>query len=338
MNTVEKHTLLTYLQTELSVNAPLTLEPLIGGVSNLTYRLSDGQQYWIIRTSPSGTKAKGAHDMVREYQILKALKPDYPLSPQALLLIDDSAVFSRPLYAMEAKEGIAIQHKLPSQYSEDQLPLLGQSVIEAQYRLHQVPMTTTLAAFNKGRGYIERQVKGWIMRLQNVLPDHGSAKIISHWLVRQQPSDKRDYVLIHNDFKFDNLLFNKDKPTEVTAVLDWEMATVGDPLMDLGCSLAYWFTAEDAPAIKHISTQPTTHKGMLSRDEYVDYYCRLSGVDLDNYDFYYVFGLYRLIVIVQQIYFRNQQSQNPNPRFEPFGQIRDLLITHTLDIIGDKNV
>ncbi len=338
MNITNQQTLLKYLQTALNISAPLTLEPLTGGVSNLTYRLSDGNQNWILRTSPSGKKAKGAHDMVREYQILKALKPGYPLSPKALLLVEDTAIFPRPLYLMEAKDGIAIQRKLPSLYSEEQLPLLGKSLIKAQYRLHQVPLTPTLSTFNKGPGYIQRQVAGWTKRLHNVLPNNPHAEIISQWLDRKLPNDNRDYVLIHNDFKFDNILFNRENPTEVSAVLDWEMATVGDPLMDLGCSLAYWFTADDSLGIKAISTQPTTQKGMLSRDEYVDYYCHLSGLQLDDYDFYYVFGLYRLIVIVQQIFFRYQQSQKPNPHFESFGQIRDLLITHTLDIIGDKNV
>lgn len=338
MNSDQKKSLIKYLKNRLVCTGELTLTALTGGVSNLTYRLSDGEQQWIVRTSPSGTKAKGAHDMVREYNLLKSLSEYYVLSPKVYFLIDDLDIFPRPVYVMEAIEGIEIHRSLPDVYQKQDQAMLCRALIKAQLQLHQVPLTDTLQNFNMGRGYIERQISGWIKRYKNVQPNHNRADMLIHWLQKNLPADNKPYALIHNDFKFDNLIFDTQNPTQIIGVLDWEMATVGDPLMDLGCSLAYWIQANDHPSTQAIRTQPTTENGMLTRDEYVHEYCRLSGIQLDNYDFYYVYGLFRLTVIVQQIYYRYQQGQTNDQRFKPFGDIHDILINHSLQQIGDINV
>lgn len=334
MNDDSKKLLLKALQNLLSCSDNLALKPLTGGVSNLTYRLTDGNQQWIVRTSPSGTKAKGAHDMAREFNLLKALSGHYALSPQVYFLIDDQTIFPRPVYVMEAIDGIEIHRSLPDVYQTQDQPLLCRALIKAQQQLHQVPLNDDLQVFNKGRDYIERQITGWIKRYQNVQPNHNQAEVLIHWLQNNLPKDNRPYTLIHNDFKFDNLIFDTEQPTRISGVLDWEMATVGDPLMDLGCSLAYWIQADDHPSTQAIRTQPTAESQMLTRNEYVHEYCLLSGLQLNNYDFYYVYGLFRLIVIVQQIYYRYQQGQTDDKRFKLFGDIRDILINHSRQQIG----
>lgn len=331
-------TLILELQHQFSLSGQATLTPLTGGVSNLTYCLKDGDQQWIVRTSPPGTKARGAHDMAREYHLLKALSGRYDFSPTVYFLIDDTAIFPRPVYVMQAISGIEIHKNLPNLYRTEDHPALCHSLIQAQQRLHEVPLNQKLKEFNKGRGYIKRQIDGWIKRFQRVQPRHQHADGIISWLQQNLPDDTRSYTLIHNDFKFDNLIFDQHSPTRVNGVLDWEMATVGDPLMDLGCSLAYWIEADDHPTLQAIRTQPTTADNMLSRDDYVHEYCRLSGLTLDNYDFYYVYGLFRLMVIVQQIFYRYEKGQTDDPRFKPFGQIRDILIQHSQQLIGDSHV
>lgn len=330
--------LLSYLRSRLELSGEAHLSALSGGVSNLTYRLTDGGRDWIVRTSPPGTKAKGAHDMAREFNLLNALSTFYKLSPKVHFFIDDTDIFPRPVYVMEAINGIEIHKNLPDNYKPDEQPALCRSLIAAQLQLHQVPLNQDLQAFNKGRGYIERQITGWIQRYRNVQARHNHADIVIDWLIKHKPEDNRDYCLIHNDFKFDNLIFDQQNPTAVKGVLDWEMATVGDPLMDLGCSLAYWIEADDAASLQAICTQPTTEDNMLSRDDYVHQYCQLSGQSLDNYNFYYVYGLFRLMVIVQQIYYRYEQGQTDDQRFKPFGQIRDILIQHSQQQIGYSHV
>ncbi|KAA3641062.1 MAG: phosphotransferase family protein [Proteobacteria bacterium] len=335
----DNHTqLLTAIKQSLKCSDKAILVKLTGGVSNLTYRLTDGEHQWIVRTSPPGTKARGAHDMVREFNLLKALSGDYDLSPKVHFLIDDINIFPRPLYIMEAINGIEIHKNIPDIYSTHNHPQLCRSLIQAQYQLHQVPLSQELQVFNKGHGYIQRQVDGWIQRYRNVQAKHNRADLIIDWLLKQMPEDKRAYTLIHNDFKFDNLIFDAQNITTVKGVLDWEMATVGDPLMDLGCSLAYWIQADDSANLQAIRSQPTTEKNMLSRDDYVHQYCQISGLSLDNYDFYYVYGLFRLMVIVQQIYYRYEKGQTDDQRFKPFGQIRDILIQHSQQQIGDSHV
>ncbi len=338
MKTDQQDKLLAELCKRLNCSENTTLKPLSGGVSNLTYRLTDGDNQWIVRTSPPGTKAQGAHDMQREFNLLQALSGLYALSPKVNFIIDDSNVFPRPVYVMEAINGIEIHKNLPDNYKPDDQPALCRSLIAAQTQLHQVALNQELQAFNKGRGYIERQITGWIQRYRNVQARHNHADILIDWLIKHRPDDHRDYCLIHNDFKFDNLIFDTQRPTHVKGVLDWEMATVGDPLMDLGCSLAYWIEANDSAPLQAIRTQPTTETNMLSRDDYVQHYCQLSGMSLDNYDFYYVYGLFRLMVIVQQIYYRYEKGQTDDQRFKPFGQIRDILIQHSQQHIGDSHV
>lgn len=322
-----------YLSTQLQSTGPFTFTAFTGGASNLTYSVKDEKQEWIMRTSPPGTKAKGAHDMKREYDLLSQLHPAFPLCPEVVLMCQDEAVFDRDFYLMKPINGIIIRQQLPDIYQGTDLSLLCQELVNVHSRLHQAP-TGQLQRFNKGPGYIERQISGWIHRYLRVAPEQDLAPPVISWLQKHQPADKRTYTLIHNDYKFDNVVFDPQDNTRIIGVLDWEMTTIGDPLMDLGCSLAYWFEAGDNEHLKAISMMPTYLDGMLTRDELVQAYAEHSGLQIDDYHYYYVYGLFRLAVILQQIYYRYEQGQTDNPAFKPLGQVRDLILQQALGQIA----
>ncbi|MEV6387988.1 phosphotransferase family protein [Nocardia xishanensis] len=296
-----------------------------GGASNLTYllRYPDGAEL-ILRRPPAGTKAEGAHDMAREYRIQSALHPVYPLAPATVALCEDPVVLGGPFYVMERVAGPIPRKELPPQTPRDpeSVTALCRRVIDLLVDLHEVDVETAgLGDLGKGEGYVARQVAGWSARYRAARTrDVGSFERVMTWLAENQPAD-RGAVLIHNDFRFDNIVFDPDDPTVPVALLDWEMATVGDPLMDLGGALAYWVQADDGLLFRRFRRQPTHVTGMMTRAEVVDYYCLRTGIELteDQWVFYEVFGLFRLAGICQQIYHRYYHGQATNPAFRWFG-------------------
>jgi len=290
-----------------------------GGASNLTYLLQFESQAYILRCPPRGTKAKGAHDMKREYNIMNALKPNYPYVPHMIHFCDDESVIGREFYLMEKLTGIIPRANLPKdvQLSPSQCKNLCTSVFDKLVELHKLDVHSTgLTQFGKGEGYIQRQITGWVGRYQKAktwnVPK--CTKTIK-WLESNMPTHER-ICFIHNDFRLDNVVLNPLEPTEVLGILDWEMATLGDPLMDLGNSLAYWVQADDDWAMKSIRRQPTHLPGMMTRGEIIQYYCEKMGFDKGEFKFYEVYGLFRLAVIVQQIYYRYHHKQTTNPAFK----------------------
>ena len=329
MNSQQQQSIADHLNKHLSVSGDLTFKAFKGGASNLTYSVKDDNNEWIMRTSPPGTKAKGAHNMQREFELLKQLNPVFPLCPEVILFCQDAAVFDRDFYLMKPINGIIIRQQLPKVYENSDLSVLCKELAKVHHQLHQAP-TDQLQRFNKGPGYIDRQISGWIHRYSRVIPAQDIAEPVIKWLVNNQPEDNRSYTLIHNDYKFDNVVFDPNNNSRIIGVLDWEMTTIGDPLMDLGCSLAYWFEANDHELLKQISMMPTYLDGMLTRDEMVQQYCLSSGQSIDNYHYYYIFGLFRLAVILQQIFYRYEQGQTDNPAFKPLGMVRDLILKQAL--------
>ncbi|MCB1582598.1 MAG: phosphotransferase family protein [Marinicella sp.] len=329
MTPEQRHRISDYISTHLPVEGELHFKAFKGGASNLTYSVKDERQEWIMRTSPPGTKAKGAHNMQREYTLLQNIFPVFPLCPEVVLLCQEHEVFERDFYLMNPIHGIIIRQQLPTIYENTDLSLLCCELIKIHHQLHQAPIDN-LQQFNKGPGYIERQISGWIHRYQRVAPEQDLAPEVMKWLTQHMPDDNRDYALIHNDYKFDNVVFDQQNTTKIIGVLDWELTTIGDPLMDLGCSLAYWFEGGDNEHLKKISMMPTYLDGMLTRDELVHQYALLSGTEIDNYHYYYVYGLFRLAVIVQQIFYRYEKGQTDNPTFKPLGLVRDLVLQQAL--------
>jgi aminoglycoside phosphotransferase (APT) family kinase protein len=301
------------------LEGPMRLEQFPSGHSNLTYLIRFGDRELVLRRPPHGTKAKSAHDMGREYRILRALHGIYPYCPRPLAYGEDPGIMDAPFYVMERIRGIVVRREFPPGVSlaPAQMQELCRRLVKAQYELHAVDYRRAgLADFGKPEGYVMRQVTGWSRRYRAArTPDAPDCEAVMAWLERRMPPDSPIPGIIHNDFKLDNVILDPDDPLRIIGVLDWEMATLGDPLMDLGSSLAYWVQADDPPELRAVRFMPTDAPGALTRAEIVDYYAGLSGRRIDSIDFYFVFGLFRLAVIVQQIYYRFFHGQTADERF-----------------------
>ncbi|CAN5500300.1 phosphotransferase family protein [soil metagenome] len=300
-----------------------------GGASNLTYLLhydAPGQPDLILRRPPVGAKAKGAHDMGREYVVQHALAPVFPLVPTMVGHCTDESVIGAEFYVMTKVEGMIPRKDFPVELSPDEVAALCRSALDVLVQLHSVDVAgvPALAELARGDGYVARQVGGWTKRFAAArTEDTGDWSDITGWLDAHQPADVAQ-VLIHNDFRLDNLVLApgpEGPPLRVVGVLDWEMATVGDPLMDLGGALAYWVEAGDDEIFQLFRRQPTTTPGMFTRGEVVEHYCEAMGLDMtpEKWRFYEVFGLFRLAVIAQQIWYRYVLGQTTNPAFAMFG-------------------
>ena len=319
-----------YLQQHLpDLSGEPSVSQFAGGASNLTYLLSYPQRDLIVRRPPFGHKAASAHDMLREARIMNALKPVYPYVPEVLLTCDDAAVMGCDFYVMERLVGLIPRHNLPKGLDLDaaQTRQLCLNVVDKLIELHQVnPETAGLTHLGKGEGFVQRQVEGWIKRYRQArTADVVDFEDVMAWLQQNMPAQDSATCVIHNDYRFDNVVLDPDNPLKVIGVLDWEMATLGDPLMDLGNSLAYWVQADDDPMFQAMRRQPTHLPGMLTRQEVIEYYAEQMGFAMAQFDFYRVFGLFRLAVIVQQIWYRYFHGQTSNPQFAQFGQITNYL-------------
>lgn len=311
-----------------------------GGASNLTFLLRWPARELILRRPPAGTKAKGAHDMKREHDIQAALAPVYAKVAPMIGYCGDAAVIGSEFYVMERLAGPILRATIPPELglSTDDVTRLCDNAIDALVELHDVDVAAAgLAGLDKGDGYVRRQVEGWSRRYRAArTPDVGDLEELMAWLDRHQPQDL-PHTLIHNDYRFDNLVLGQNNPTRVVGVLDWEMATVGDPLMDLGAAMAYWVEAGDDETMLALRLQPTHEPGMRTRAEVVHRYCAARGIEIDDrrWRFYEVFGLFRLAVIAQQIYYRFYHGQTTNPRFEQFARYVTYLESRCSAILRD---
>jgi aminoglycoside phosphotransferase (APT) family kinase protein len=305
---------------ELAPGLP-TVTQYSGGASNWTYRLEYPNRDLVLRRPPSGTKAKSAHDMTREHNVQKALKPVYPFVPTMVGLCKDESVTGVEFYVMERIAGTIPRANLPKGLRLDASDTrrLCLNVIDKLIALHRVDYRAAgLESLGKGSGYVKRQIVGWSDR-------YGKARTwnvpsfarVRAWLADNTPDDVATCV-IHNDWRFDNVVLDPDEPTRVVGVLDWEMATLGDPLMDLGNSLAYWVHADDNFVLKMTRRQPTHLPGMLRREEVVEYYLDRTGYRPSNWTFYEVYGLFRVAVIIQQIYYRYHHRQTRHRAFRHY--------------------
>jgi aminoglycoside phosphotransferase (APT) family kinase protein len=292
-----------------------------GGASNWTYCLTYSNREVILRRAPKGKKAKGAHDMAREFNVQYALKPVFNYVPEMLALCQDSSIIGTDFYVMEKLSGLIPRKNMPSRLSlsEADVGELCRKMIDTLAQLHDVDINAAkLNDLAKGEGYIDRQVSGWTQRFQQAKTwNVPSGNFVAQWLADNKPKQET-ICLTHNDFRFDNLVLNPDKPSDILGVLDWELATLGDPLMDLGNTLAYWVQADDDFLAQSTRRQPTHLPGMMTRKEVIEYYCNARGLNNIDFTFYEVFGLYRLAGIAQQIYYRYHHKQTRNPAFKNF--------------------
>jgi aminoglycoside phosphotransferase (APT) family kinase protein len=315
-----------YLAAHLSgVGAELAIEQFPHCHSNLTYRITDGDREWVLRRPPFGNRVKTAHDMGREYRILSRLCDVYGPAPRPVLYCETDDVMGAPFYLMERRRGIILRHPPRGGYGfpPEQVRRLCETLIGGMAELHGLDYHAAgLDDIGKPQGYIERQVTGWIKRFQDArtddVPDLERAAV---WLVENRPAESTAPSLIHNDFKFDNMMLDPADLTRVVAVLDWEMATVGDPLMDLGTTLAYWTEASDPEPLHYYIVGPTKEPGSLTRRELVERYGMVTGRDVSKMLFCYVCGLFKVAVIAQQIYARFVRGMTQDPRFASFNQL-----------------
>ncbi len=311
---------LSFLQEHIpGLSGDIEIKQFPSGFSNLTYSVKVGEKEMVLRRPPFGKKAKTAHDMGREYNILRALKPVFPYCPKPLVYTEDETIIGSPFYVMERIPGIILRQNVPKdmEFTTKEARILSENLIKAQYQLHSVDYVKAgLADFGKPEGYVKRQVEGWSGRYRDAkTPDAPDFEQVMGWLHDKMPGESGVVGIIHNDFKFDNAVLNPANPTEIIGILDWEMATLGDPLMDLGSSLGYWVEKDDPPYMQSIRQMPTHLEGMLTRKEQFALYCELMSITSDYFDFYYTFGLFRLAVIAQQIYYRFYHGQTKDERF-----------------------
>ncbi|MFM7624768.1 MAG: phosphotransferase family protein [Actinomycetota bacterium] len=308
------------------------VEQFRSGASNLTYLLTYPDRELVLRRPPVGTKAVSAHDMKREFLIQSRLKPGYDLVPKVIALCEDHELLGSDFYVMERIKGEIFRRDVPESLTKEDISIMATSLVSGLAQLHSVD-SSVLAELNKGSGYVTRQVEGWSKRYRNALTDDvPDGEVVMNWLSKNKPEDV-DSCIIHGDWRIDNMVFDLGQK-KLVGVLDWELATVGDPLMDLGSALAYWVDRDDDPEFASLRRQPSHLEGMPTRDEFITKYLELSGRSCDDFTFYEVFGLFRLSVIIQQIWARYRAGQTSNPAFKGFGVGVNILINRAQGLIA----
>lgn len=310
-----------YLRGRVDIEHSLEIEQFPGGHSNLTYLLRAGKHEYVLRRPPLGPVAPRAHDMAREYRVLAAIHPFFPPAPRVFLLCEDPAVLGATFFLMERRRGVVLRRELPPELAADAgFPArVSRAFVDCLVALHSVDISTpALSALGHPEGFLERQVRGWAERWSRAqtesLPEIDS---LIRWLVERLPGSGRP-ALIHNDFKLDNLMLDARDPGRIEAVLDWEMATTGDPLVDLGLTLCYWSEAGDPPLRREAISAITAAPGWYTRAQLVEEYAGRTGRDVSRIGYYEVFGLFKLAVVLQQIYFRYARGQTRDERFRDF--------------------
>jgi len=326
-----------YLRAQLSdLSGEISIAQFPAGYSNLTFLLRIGPSELVLRRPPHGNRVRTAHDMGREYRVLSRLSTVYPPAPQPLLFCEDESVLGAPFYLMECRSGVILRKALPPGLQLDRATMSGlsEAFIDNLAALHALDYQAAgLGELGRPEGYVERQVLGWTKRYVNAKTDEIPAmEQLSEWLVSGMPDDA-GASLIHNDYKYDNLVLDPGDLTAIIAVLDWEMATIGDPLMDLGSTLGYWVDATDPQSLKEIAFGPTNLQGNMTRAQLVARYEQATGRRVGNVLFYYTYGLFKLAVIVQQIFSRYVKGLTKDARFAQLNQTVAALAAHAVNTL-----
>ncbi len=299
------------------------------GHSNLTYSLSLGARELVLRRPPFGSKVKSAHDMSREFRVLSKLHSAYVPAPEVLHYCDDESVIGAPFYLMNPIHGVIVRRQVPPSLdlSAEKARRLSESFVDNLIRLHRVDYAAVgLSDLGKPEGYLERQVRGWTERYYgSKTHDYPEVEKITAWMQQHMPS-KSGVSLIHNDYKYDNVVLDSNDITKIVGVLDWEMCTIGDPLTDLGTTLAYWIDAADSEELQKNRWGPTNGPGSLTRAEIVHAYAQKTGADSSQIAFYLAFARFKLAVIVQQIYYRYHQGLTKDERFASMPDTIQMLL------------
>ncbi len=319
-----------YLRRQFSgAGGEITVEQFPSGHSNLTYLVTIDSREYVLRRAPLGPLPPKAHDMAREYRVLEAVHPHFPEAPEVFHLCEDPSVIGAVFFLMERRGGIILRDQIPPEVKAiaNYPRLISEAFIDCMVRLHSIDVSNTaLSELGRPEGYLERQVRGWADRWNRAKTEPApEMDRVIEWLARKLPRSPAP-SLVHNDYKLDNVVLSEPSLDRIEAVLDWEMATVGDPLSDLGLTLGYWAWA-NAPEVQAASIPAfTSEPGWYTRDEFVERYARRTGRDVTSVRYYEVLGVFKIAVIVQQIYRRFHQGQTHDERFRNFGsQVRGLV-------------
>lgn len=325
----------------------LEVEQFPSGASNLTYllriRSGGGESAWegVLRRPPFGPVPPKAHDMGRESGVLMRLSKSYPLAPAPYFFCDDESVIGAPFYVMEHRTGVVLDAEFPpgSEPTEELCRGISETAVDTLVELHAVDWEAAgLSDLGRPEGFLERQVEGWIGRYEKAkTDDYPEVEPLTRWLSENVP-ESPPATIIHNDFKLNNLVLDPEDLTEVRAVLDWEMTTIGDPLFDLAVSLSYWVEPDDPEDLKEVLPTVTDTPGFFSRRKFMQRYAEKSGRDLSDMHFYLTFAYFKLAVILQQIYARYVAGQTADERFAQFGKRVQSLILHAHDLSQREEV
>lgn len=322
------------------LKGPVIIQQFPSGFSNLTYLLKIGERELVLRRPPFGSKVKAAHDMGREFRVLSALHPVYPAAPKPLAYCTDTGVIGANFYVMERIRGIILRGKKPAAFvwPGELTRRCCESLVDNLVGLHQLDVDAIgLSDLRREGSFVQRAVDGWTDRYTGSqtddIPDFDRA---AEFLKNHCPGDVAS-VFIHNDYKFDNLVLEPQDPTRILGVLDWEMSTIGDPLMDLGVVLSYWNQPED-PSLGMVPCFLTLEPGCMTRQEVAEAYAARTGCDISNLGFYYAFGLIKLAVIAQQIYYRYTQGLTQDQRFAPLIFVVGALSSMAVRVIDTGEV
>lgn len=329
------------LDGELDANAQIEVTQFPGGHSNLTYCVRFGDREFVMRRPPFGPVAPTAHDMPREYRLLAAINPHFNLAPKPYLLCEDTSVIGAPFYLMERRRGVVVRQSIPPEIG-DNLDLrrrVSESLVDTLADLHAVDIQSTgLVNLGKPAGFVKRQVEGWAGRWErSKTADLKEMNETAEWLIERLPPDTPKPTLVHNDYKLDNVMLDPRDPARIVAILDWEMCTVGDPLIDLGLLLCYWPQADDPEIFAGSLRSVTMAPGWMKRAEIVERYAARSGRDLSNIAYYHTFAIFKLAVVIQQIYYRYHVGQTQDARFAEFDKRVEALAKWARAMVNAKH-
>lgn len=318
-----------YLREHLPVSGDFALRQFGGGHANLTYLVRFGEDEYVLRRPPLGPVPERAHDMRREYAVLSRLYTAFPLAPRSYLLCTDDAIAGSDFVIEERKQGIAIRHDLPERFRGDAAfaQRLGHAIVDTLAALHRVDVPSAgLAELGHPDGYVARQLDGWAKRWDAARTSEtiDASALLAWFRDRLPPSPVA--TLVHNDYKLDNMLLDADDPAKIAALLDWDMCTYGDPLMDVGYLLALWPEAKDPQAFRAWG-MPSWREGFPTRREVLQRYAAATGFDVSHVVWYHIFNIFRFAVILQQIYKRYDAGQTHDERFMQFGTQANGLVT-----------